>query len=178
MAATVEPPLIDSVQAEREEPVEAALERALSSFGQENFGITRRAATETARAMTVRDMAVLALERNLAVRRSGIAQDIARQTLLQAEALFRPVLSLSFNDDYSHSKARTVSDYKFKKALVPCDDIASMHPDYLNRNRWYQLFSEGPVLALVYANPPGMPVSITAGSMRTRLRPSMPPVIP
>ena len=62
-------------------------------------------------------------------------------------------MSLSFNDDYSHSKARTVSDYKFKKALVPCDDIASMHPDYLNRNRWYQLFSEGPVLALVYANP-------------------------
>ena len=101
--------------------------------------------------MTVRDMAALALERNLAVQRSGIAQDIARQTLLQAEALFRPVLSLSFDNDYSHSKARALRDYKFKKALVQCNTIDDMPAKYADK--WCQFFGEGPVLALVYANP-------------------------
>ena len=151
VAATVErPSLTDSGQAEREVPVEAALERALASSGQD-LGITRLAAAGTSRALTVRDMALQALERNLAVWRSGIAQDIARQTLLQAEALFRPVLSLSFDNDYSHSKARALRDYKFKKALVPCEGIADMPAAYTGK--WCQLFSEGPVLALVYANP-------------------------
>ncbi len=144
------PSLADSILARQEAPAAEALTHALASVRDLGVG---RLTTAAPRSMTVRDIAMQTLEHNLALhlQRSGIARDIARQVLLQAQALFRPVLTVSFNADYAHGKTRILRDEKFKKALVPCSSIAGMPAQYAGQ--WYKYFGEGPILALVYANP-------------------------
>ncbi|MGH8624282.1 MAG: TolC family protein [Gammaproteobacteria bacterium] len=59
-----------------------------------------------------------ALRKNLSIHRSQVVEDIAKAALLEAEAVFDPVLFLSFTYDHSETFDREESDLRFRRATT------------------------------------------------------------
>lgn len=66
--------------------------------------------------LSQRQAALAALEKNLAIQQSGVTAMIARNALLEAKAIFDPVLLLSFSYDRSERFKRTERDERFRPA--------------------------------------------------------------
>lgn len=66
--------------------------------------------------LSQRQAALAALEKNLAIQQSGVTATIARNALLEAKAIFDPVLLLSFRYDRSERFKRTERDERFRPA--------------------------------------------------------------
>jgi outer membrane protein TolC len=61
------------------------------------------------------ETAFLALRKNLSIRRGHIAEQIAKQALLEAQAVFDPVLTLSVAYDHSETFTREERDLRFRR---------------------------------------------------------------
>ncbi len=61
------------------------------------------------------ETAFLALRKNLSIRRGHIAEQIAKQALLKAQAVFDPVLTLSVAYDHSEIFTREERDLRFRR---------------------------------------------------------------
>jgi outer membrane protein TolC len=72
--------------------------------------------------LSQRQAALAALEKNLAIQQSGVTATIARNALLEAKAIFDPVLLLSFGYDRSERFKRTERDERFRPATRTDDE--------------------------------------------------------
>ena len=68
------------------------------------------------RELPLRDAILAALQRNLDIKRSGLNKSVAQRTLIEAEAVFDPVFSLSASGSLSRSFARTERPMQWKPA--------------------------------------------------------------
>jgi len=68
--------------------------------------------------LSQRAAALSALRKNLSIHSSQVLEDIAKAALLEAEAVFDPVLLLSFAYDHSETFDREETDLRFRRATT------------------------------------------------------------
>ncbi len=68
--------------------------------------------------LSPRAAALSALRKNLSVRRTQVVEEIAKAALLEAVAVFDPVLLLAFAYDHSETFDRVESDLRFRRATT------------------------------------------------------------
>ena len=68
------------------------------------------------RELSLRDAALAALQRNLDIKRSGLNKSVVQRTLIEAEAVFDPVFTLSTSGTMSRSFTRVERPMQWKPA--------------------------------------------------------------
>jgi outer membrane protein TolC len=68
------------------------------------------------RELALHDAALAALQRNLDIKRSGLGKDVVQRTLIEAEAVFDPVFTLSTTGTMSRSFSRVERPMQWKPA--------------------------------------------------------------
>lgn len=116
--------LTDQADLENERQIHAVIKREISTEKEVAGRFVGKRITEIDQWET----AFLALRKNLSIRRGYIAEQIAKQALLEAQAVFDPVLTLSVAYDHSETFTRRERDLRFRRGTGP-DRILEGDPD-------------------------------------------------
>ena len=116
--------LTDQADLENERRIHAVIKREISTEKEVAGRFVGKRITEIDQWET----AFLALRKNLSIRRGHIAEQIAKQALLEAQAVFDPVLTLSVAYDHSETFTREERDLRFRRGTGP-DRILEGDPD-------------------------------------------------
>ncbi len=104
--------LTDHTMLENEQEIQAMIRREVS----QTEGMAGRFGAKQLLELDPREAALRALDRNLAIQRSQVAERISKAALLEAKAVFDPVLLLSFSFDRSETFTRIERDQRFRPA--------------------------------------------------------------
>lgn len=104
--------LTDQTLKQNEQAINALIRREFSTL----TGVSGRFVGKQLVGLSQRQAALAALEKNLAIQQSGVTATIAQNALLEAKAIFDPVLLLSFSYDRSERFKRTERDERFRPA--------------------------------------------------------------
>jgi outer membrane protein TolC len=104
--------LVDQTLQQDEEAINALIRDEFSTVSDSSGRFVGKQLVE----LSQRQAAFAALEKNLAIQQSGVTATIARHALLEAKAIFDPVLLLSFRYDRSERFKRTERDERFRPA--------------------------------------------------------------
>lgn len=115
--------LSDQQILESERALAALIQRELEAEGE-----PRRLAGKRLVELTPRQAALGALEKNLGIQRSEIAERIVKAALVEAQAVFDPVVLLSFRYDRSETFTRIERDQRLRRAT------STEQPDFEGRN--------------------------------------------
>ena len=107
--------LTDQTGLENERRIHAVIKREISTEKE----VAGRFAGKRLTEIDPWETAFLALRKNLSIRRGHIAEQIAKQALLEAQAVFDPVLTLSVAYDHSETFTREERDLRFRRGTVP-----------------------------------------------------------
>ncbi len=116
--------LTDQADLENERRIHAVIKREVSTEKE----VAGRFAGKRLTEIDPWETAFLALRKNLSIRRGHIAEQIAKQALLEAQAVFDPVLTLSVAYDHSETFTREERDLRFRRGTGP-DRILEGDPD-------------------------------------------------
>ncbi|MGH8644892.1 MAG: TolC family protein [Gammaproteobacteria bacterium] len=106
--------IVDQKNMAEEQQLGALIRNELKS-GKETVG---RLKNKKPMDLSPRAAALSALRKNLSVQRTQVMEQVAKAALLEAEAVFDPVLLLSFAYDHSETFDRVESDLRFRRATT------------------------------------------------------------
>ncbi len=110
-----------------------ALEQAIAS--RKGFGLYKQLKPEV---IPIREAALLALRQNLSIQQQGLAREIAEEAVVEADAVFDPVFSVSLSGSRTRTQTRVEEAYRFKGGTVADGGNLVVN------------FSEGPIQQLIY----------------------------